>query len=90
MRLPDQLAGTRFRAEALRRSKATREEEARKLRRADDDEKSEERRLKGEKEKREKRDAQLKGMSADEQRKFLDKERDREQKRAMKKRSTKG
>jgi len=70
--------------------KATREDEARKLRKVDDDEKAEERRIKGEKEKREKRDTQLKGMSADEQRKFLDKERERDNKRMQKKRVTKG
>lgn len=90
LRLPDQLCGSKFRPEALRRVKATRDEEARKLRRVDDDEKAEERRLKSEKEKKDKRDAQLKVMSADEQRKFLEKERERDNKRSMKKRTTKG
>lgn len=90
LRLPDQLAGSRFRPEAMRRVKTTREDEARKLRKVDDDEKAEERRVKGEKDKKEKRDLQLRGMSADEQKKFLDKERERENKRMQKKRTTKG
>lgn len=90
IRLPDQLASAKFRSEALRRAKSTREDEARKLRKVDDDEKAEERRLKGDKEKREKRDTQLKGMNADEQRKFLEKERERDNKRLQKKRTTKG
>ncbi|KAB8446228.1 hypothetical protein FH972_025210 [Carpinus fangiana] len=68
LRLPDLLAaGAHFRPEALRRVRATRDDEVKKLRRADEDERAEERRVKLEKDKKEERDRKLKGMSADEQ-----------------------
>ena len=76
LRLPDHLATfAHFRPEALRRIKATREEEAKKIRRVFEDEKAEERRLKAEKEKKEERDRKLRALGPDDQRKILDKER---------------
>ena len=64
---------------------ATREGEQSKLRKADEEEKAEERRLENEKKKKELRDGKLKGMYAEEQRKFLEKERLMEGKRVEKK-----
>lgn len=52
-------------------------------------EKAEERRLEGEKRKKETRDARLKGMSAEEQRKFLEKEREKGTRKQEKKMSRK-
>jgi hypothetical protein len=91
LRLPDILVSSaRFRPEALRRIKATRDEQIAKIRRVDDEEKAEERKLAGDKAKREKRDAMLSRMSADEQRKYLDKERERDSKKRQKKQTVKG
>ncbi|PGH31133.1 hypothetical protein GX50_06110 [[Emmonsia] crescens] len=91
LRLPDRLVSiAHFRAEIARKLRNTREEEVRKLRRADEDEKAEERKMLAEKAKKEDRDRLLRGMSAEEQRKFLEKEREREAKRGMKKSSKRG
>lgn len=86
LRLPDYLVNSaHFRAEAMRKIKATREEEMRKLRKIDEDEKAEERRTQSEKLKKEERDRKLSKMSADEQRKFLEKEKEKSQRKGMKK-----
>ena len=86
LRLPDQLVShARFRPEVKRKIMAIREGEQSKLRKADDEEKAEERRLENDKKKRELREEKLKGMNADEQRKFLEKERLKEGKRGEKK-----
>jgi hypothetical protein len=91
LRMPDHLVSTaHFRPEALRKVRATREDEARKLRKLDDDEKAEERRLQAEKLKREERDRRLGKMNADEQKKFLQKEKEAEQRKMSKKRTTRG
>ena len=83
--LPDLLVSSaHFRPEVTRRIKATREEEMRKLKRVDEDEKAEERKLEGDRKKKEIRDSRLKGMSADEQRKFLEKEREKENRKTNK------
>ncbi|CAO2653897.1 Nn.00g106300.m01.CDS01 [Neocucurbitaria sp. VM-36] len=85
LRLPDQLvSAAHFRPEALRRIRQTREEQIAKIRKADDEEKAEERKLAADKLKREQRDAKLGRLSADEQRKFLEKERERNAKKGMK------
>merc|ERR1711939_798778 len=91
LRLPDQLAASaHFRPEAMRKIKATREDEAKKIRRLDEEEKAEERKLLMEKAKREERDARLSKMTADEQRKFLDKEREKDKRKGEKRRTMKG
>jgi hypothetical protein len=88
LRLPDFLtANARFRPEVTRRIRATREDEIRKIKKVDEDEKAEERKLQADKDKREKRDLLLKNMNADEQKKFLDREREKEQRRSQKKRT---
>ena len=90
LRLPDFLAqSARFRPEVRKKILAVREEEQKKLRKASEDEKAEERRLEGEKKKREMREQRLKGMSGDEQRKFLEKEREKSGKKQEKKMSKK-
>ncbi|KAL8902468.1 MAG: hypothetical protein Q9207_004689 [Kuettlingeria erythrocarpa] len=90
LRLPDILVSTaHFRPEVTRRIRNTREEEIKKLKKADEGEKAEERRLDAEKKKKEMRDTRLKGLSADEQRKFLEKEREKGQKKQEKRMSRK-
>ncbi|EMC94021.1 hypothetical protein BAUCODRAFT_36492 [Baudoinia panamericana UAMH 10762] len=91
LRLPDFLVSTaHFRPEALRKIKATREEEQRKIRKVDEDEKAEAKRVAGDKLKKEERERKLGKLSAEEQRKFLEKEREREGKKGMKRKSMKG
>ncbi|KAB8239481.1 CCDC47 family protein [Aspergillus alliaceus] len=86
LRFTDRLvAVAHFRAEVMRKVRHSREEEIKKLRRADEEEKAEERKLAAEKIKKEERERILRGMTADEQRKFLERERERGQKRSMKK-----
>ncbi|KAF2792971.1 DUF1682-domain-containing protein [Melanomma pulvis-pyrius CBS 109.77] len=90
LRMPDHLVSAgHFRAEAMRRIKQTREDQIAKIRRLDDDEKAEERKLQGDKAKKEKRDQMLGRMNADEQRKYLEKERERDTKRREKKKTVK-
>lgn len=90
LRLPDTLvSNAHFRAEVQRKLRATREEEIRKLQKVGETEKAEERKLESDKRKKEIRDTRLKGMSADEQRKFLEREREKGNKRQEKKMSRK-
>ncbi|KAF1849156.1 DUF1682-domain-containing protein [Cucurbitaria berberidis CBS 394.84] len=85
LRLSDHLVSSaHFRPEALRRIRQTRDEQIAKIRRADDEEKAEERKIAADKLKREQRDAKLGRLSADEQRKFLEKERERNAKKGQK------
>jgi len=91
IRLTDHLvANAHFRAEVLRKVKATREEETRKLKRALEEETKEERELKLAEKKKADRDTKLRAMSAAEQKKFLEKERQREAKDAMRRQVRKG
>ncbi|KAF2003998.1 DUF1682-domain-containing protein [Amniculicola lignicola CBS 123094] len=91
LRMSDHLVSTaRFRPEAMRRVKAAREEQIAKIKRLDDDEKAEERKLTTDKMKKEKRDQLLSRMTADEQRKYLDKERERDVKKREKRKTMKG
>lgn len=90
LRLPDLLVSSaHFRPEALRRIRQTREEQIAKIRRLDEEEKAEERKLAADKLKKEQRDAKLGRLSADEQRKFLEKEREKKSKKGMKKSTVK-
>ena len=91
VRLPDQLVSSaHFRPEVARKVRQTREDELHKLRRLDEDEKAEERSTKKDKEKKEKRDAMLRTMSAEEQRKFLEKEREKDLRKSQKKMTRRG
>lgn len=89
LRLPDFLvSNAHFRPEALRKVRSTREEEIRKIRKIDDDEKAEERRLQSDKLKKEERDRKLRSMTAEEQKKFLEKEKEKSQRKMQKKQTT--
>ncbi|KAK5136689.1 hypothetical protein LTR08_002342 [Meristemomyces frigidus] len=89
LRLPDHLVSTaHFRPEALRKIKATRDDEVRKIRRVDEDAVAEERKTVGDRVKREERERKLARMSDVEQRKFLEREKEKEQRKAGKKRAT--
>ena len=91
LRLPDILVSFgKLRPEIVRKIRATREEEIRKLKKIDDEDKAEERKAEADRKKKEVRDAKLKSLSADEQRKFLDKEREKDQRKSQKKMSRKG
>lgn len=73
-----------FRPDAMKRVKATREEEIKKIKKADETEKNEERRAEKEKEKRRERDEKVRGMSTEQQRKFLEKERASDMRKSQK------
>jgi Skp family chaperone for outer membrane proteins len=78
LHLPDALAATaHFRPEALRKIRQTRDEQAARLQRAARDEVAEARAQKRDREKKERRDALLKSLSAEEQRKRLEREREK-------------
>ena len=90
LRLPDNLAaGAHFRSEVQRKIRNTREAEITKIKKTDETEKAEERRVESEKKKKEMRDNRVKGLSAEEQRKFLEREREKGQKKQEKKMSRK-
>lgn len=91
VRLPDFLASqAHFRAEVMRKVNTVREAEKAKLKRVADKETEEERLKQMEKLKREERDRKLKGMSAEEQRKFLDREAEKDRKKQAKKMTRRG
>lgn len=88
LRLPDHLVSTaHFRPEAMRKVRATREEETRKIKKIDEDEKAEERRTMSDKMKKEERDRKLASMKPEEQKKFLERERAKERDRGMRKKT---
>ncbi|KIW04486.1 uncharacterized protein PV09_04245 [Verruconis gallopava] len=88
LRLPDILVSQcHFRPEVMKRVKGIREDEIRKIKKASEEEEAEVRKEKADREKKEKRDKTLAALSAEEQRKFLEKEREKEQRRAQKKRT---
>ncbi|KAF2748189.1 DUF1682-domain-containing protein [Sporormia fimetaria CBS 119925] len=88
LRLPDFLVShAHFRPEAMRRIKQTREEQISKIRKIEEEEKAEERRTQGDKLKKEKRDQLLSKMSAVEQKKYLDKEREKNLRRSEKRKT---
>ena len=90
LRLPDFLASNaHFRPEVRKKITKTREEEQKKISKAGEEEKAEERRLEAEKSKKELRDSKMRGMSAEEQRKFLEKEREKEGRKREKKQTRK-
>ena len=91
LRLPDFLASAaHFRPEVSRKVRATREQEQGKLKKVSDAEAEEERRLAAEKFKKEERERKMRGMTAEEQRKFLEKENQRNLKKSQKKSTRKG
>lgn len=79
------VASGHFRAEVSRKVRNIRDGEIKRLRRVDEEEKAEERKQAAEKIKKEERERTLRGMTADEQRKFLDREAQKGQRRSTKK-----
>lgn len=91
LRLPDLLASSaHFRPEVLRKIRVPRDDFIKKLQRADEEEKAEERTAEREKAKKAKRDAELKGLSAAQQKKYLEKEKEKEFRRSQKKQTQRG
>ena len=91
IRLADHLVKVgRFRPEVQRKLKATRDAEISKIKKVDDEEKAEARKTSADKKKRDDREKLLKGMTADQQRKFLDKEREKERKKREKRSTMRG
>lgn len=89
LRVTDQLVDSaHFRPEVLRKVRATREEAVKRIQKVEDDEKNEERALDREKAKKLKRDMALKGLDAKAQKKFLEKEREKELRKGQKKATT--
>ena len=83
--LPDHLVqSAHFRPEITRKLRQTRETQISKLTRAEEGEKADERAARRDKEKKEKRDQTLKALSADDQRKFLEREREKEMRKGQK------
>jgi hypothetical protein len=88
LRLPDFLVQTaKFRPEVLRKVKQVRDAQINKIKKENDDAEAEERKIQQDKDKKEKREQLLKSMSAPEQKKFLEKEREKETRRSQKKRT---
>ncbi|KAI9883790.1 MAG: hypothetical protein M1823_004421 [Watsoniomyces obsoletus] len=91
LRIPDQLVSSaHFRPEVTRKIRQTRDEHINRLQRAEEEEKAGERQSKRDKERKEKREATLKGLSAEEQRKFLERERDKSMRKTQKKMTQRG
>lgn len=91
LRLPDFIVGTgRLRPEVLRKINATRDNEKGKLKKLSDKEAEEDRLRQMEKMKKDERDRKMKGMSAEEQRKFLDRENEKQRKKQEKKMTRRG
>ncbi len=91
LRLPDVLVGSaHFRPEVMKKINATRETEKSKLKKISDRETEEERMKQLDKMKKEERERKMKGMSAEEQRKYLDREAEKTRKKQEKKMSRKG
>lgn len=91
LRLPDLLASSgKLRPEVVRKITATRDVERSKLQRISDREAEEERLKNVDKMKKEERDRKMKGMSAEEQRKFLERENEKQRKKMEKKMTRRG
>ncbi|KAI2609145.1 DUF1682-domain-containing protein [Hypoxylon sp. NC1633] len=86
VRIPDQLASSaHFRPEVLRKIKAVRDENIKQIQKAAEDEKAEERQVERDRAKKAKRDAELNALDAKAQKKFLEKERERELRKSSRK-----
>jgi len=86
VRLTDLLVqGAHFRPEVLRKVRTTRDDTIRKLQKADEEEKAEERNVEREKAKKLKRGLELKNLDAKGQKKYLEKEKEREMRKSQKK-----
>lgn len=89
LRLPDALVhSAQFRPEVTKKLRATREAAVAQIRKAAEEERSEERAAEKEKARKAKRDADLKGLDAKAQKKYLEKEKEKEHRRGQKKMTT--
>ncbi|KAK4650183.1 hypothetical protein QC762_705070 [Podospora pseudocomata] len=89
LRISDQLAkSAHFRPEVVKKVKAVREAMIKKIQKAEEEEKAEERAIEKEKARKAKRDAELNALDAKGQKKYLEKERERELKKGTKKMTT--
>jgi hypothetical protein len=82
--------GAHFRPEVLRKVRTTRDDAIRKLQKADEEEKAEERNTEREKAKKLKRDLELKALDAKGQKKYLEKEKEKEMRKNQKKMTSRG
>ncbi|ORY69557.1 uncharacterized protein BCR38DRAFT_334182 [Pseudomassariella vexata] len=86
LRIPDLLVSSaHFRPEVLRKVKTIRDDMIKQIERVQDEEKAEERALERDKAKKAKRDAELKALDAKAQKKYLDKEKEKQMRKASKK-----
>lgn len=91
LRLPDYLTtSARFRPEVIKKVNVTRDNERAKIKKVSEKEVEEERLKQIDKLKKEERDRKMKGMSAEDQRKFLERENERNRKKQEKKMTKKG
>lgn len=91
LRLPDFLVqNARFRPEVLKKVRATREAIIAQIKKVAEEEKSEDRLWEKEKAKKAKRDTELKGLDAKAQKKYLEKEKEKELRRSQKKMTMRG
>jgi dipeptidase len=91
LHIPDHLASSgHFRPEVLRKVKTVREETIKHIQKASEDEKAEERAVEREKARKTKRDAELNALDAKAQKKYLDKEKEKQQRKAAKKQTMRG
>lgn len=89
LRMPDHLVQVaHFRPEVLRKVKSVRDETVRQIQKASEDEKNEERALEREKLRKAKRDAELNALDAKAQKKYLEKEREKQMRKSNKKVTT--
>ncbi|QBZ59552.1 hypothetical protein PoMZ_04513 [Pyricularia oryzae] len=85
VRLPDHLVQVgHFRAEVMRKVKVVRDETIRQIQKAGEDEKAEERAAEREKARKAKRDAELNALDAKAQKKYLEKEREKQLRKSNK------
>ncbi|KAI0200724.1 hypothetical protein F4808DRAFT_149990 [Astrocystis sublimbata] len=91
VRLPDQLASVaHFRTEVLRKVKSVREENIKQIQKLAEVEKAEERALDRDKVRKAKRDAELNALDAKAQKRYLEKEKEKEMRKAAKKQTMRG
>ena len=91
VRMADHLAASaHFRPEVMRKIRTVRDENVKQIQKLLDEEKAEERALERDKIKKAKRDAELAGLDAKAQKKYLEKERDKELRKANKKQTVRG
>lgn len=91
VRMPDRLVqAAQFRPEVMKKVRATRDAMIAQIKKADQEERNEERISEKEKTRKAKRDAELKGLDAKAQKKYLEKEKEKELRRGQKKMTMRG